>query len=87
MACVVDNAANITRTVELLNEQQFVDEDENETSEEIETEEIINIDHTIYHTRYAEHTFQLGIRDALKVPLKKNRSVPTFPSHRHCFET
>ena len=32
LTCVVDNAANITRTVELLNEQQSVNEDKNETS-------------------------------------------------------
>ena len=36
-AYVVDNAANMTGTVELLNEQQSVDEDE--TIEEIETGE------------------------------------------------
>ena len=65
LACLVDNAANMTRTVELLNEQQFVDEDENETSQETE-EEITNIGRTIYHMRCAKHTFQLGIRDALK---------------------
>ena len=86
----------MTRTVELLNEQQSVDEDKNETSEEIEMEkEKINIGHTIYHMRCAEHTFQQGIQDAVKkgkigkVPIKdtQNRSAPTFPLHRHCFET
>ena len=66
MACVVNNAAHMTRTVKLLNEQRSVDEEENETSEEIETEEIINIGHAIYHMLCAEHTFQLGIRDVLK---------------------
>ena len=46
------------------------------------------------HMRCAEHTFHLGIRDVLKKgrPEKflsnvQNRSVPMFPSHRHCFET
>ena len=67
LACALDNAANMTSTVKLLNEQQSMGEDENETSEEIETkEEITNFGQTIYYIQCAEHTFQLGIRDALK---------------------
>ena len=89
MACVlVDNAANMTKTVELINEQQSEDKDENQTSEETE-EEITNIGRTIYHMRCAKHTFQLGMREALeerktrKVPIKDTQicSVPTFPTH------
>ena len=88
LACVVDNAANMTRTVELLNEEQNEDEDDTETDEEIETDEIIHIDHTIYHMRCAEHTFQLGIRDALKKGrpekfLSKIRKIAQFLRSPH----
>ena len=39
LACAVDNAANMIRIVELLIEQQSVNEDENETNEEMEAKE------------------------------------------------
>ena len=53
-----------------------MDEDENETSEEIKMEEErINIGRTTVHMRCAEHTFQLGIRAALKKGRPEN-----FPS-------
>ena len=63
LACVVDNASNMTRTVQLLNEDEG-DEDDDEEIEEIQ--DSLSIDHTIYHMRCAEHTLQLGIRDVLK---------------------
>lgn len=89
LACVVDNAANMTKTVEFLNEHQYEEQDESERHEGIETdEEIINIDHTIYHMRCAEHTFQLGIRDALKKGrpekfLSKVRKIAQFLRSPH----
>ena len=58
LACVVDNASNITRTAQLLNE------DDDEEIKEIQ--DSLSIDHTIYHMRCTEHTLQLGIRDVLK---------------------
>ena len=61
LACVVDNASNMTRTVQLLNEG---DEDDDEEIKEIQ--DSLSIGHTIYHMRCAEHTLQLGIRDMLK---------------------
>ena len=63
LACVVDNASNMTRTVQLLTEDEG-DEDDDEEIEEIQ--DSLSIDHTIYHMRCAEHTLQLGIRDVLK---------------------
>ena len=63
LACVVDNASNMTRTVQLLNEDEG-DEDDDEEIKEIQ--DSLSIDHTIYHMRCAEHTLQLGIRDVLK---------------------
>ena len=59
LACVVDNASNMTRTVQLLNEDKG--------DEEIkDIQDSLSIDHTIYHMRCTEHTLQLGIRDVLK---------------------
>ena len=63
LACVVDNASNMTRTVQLLNEDKG-DEDDDEEIKDIQ--DSLPIDHTIYHMRCAEHTLQLGIRDVLK---------------------
>ena len=63
LACVVDNASNMTRTVELLNEDEG-DEDDDEEIKDIQ--DSLSIDHTIYHMRCAEHTLQLGIYDVLK---------------------
>ena len=63
LACVVDNASNMTRTVQLLNEDEG-DEDDDEEIKDIQ--DSLSIDHTIYHMRCAEHTLQLGIRDVLK---------------------
>ena len=63
LACVVDNASNITRTVRLLNEDEG-DEDDDEEIKEIQ--DLLSIDHTIYHMRCAKHTLQLGIRKVLK---------------------
>ena len=60
LACVVDNASNMTRTVQLLNE----DEDDDEEIKEIQ--DSLSINHIIYHMRCAEHTLQLEIRDVLK---------------------
>ena len=78
----------MTRAFELLSKQQSVDEDENETSEEIETEEeIINFDHTIYHMQCAEYPSQLEMRDGLKKKrlekfLSKIRKIAQFlPSY------
>ena len=63
LACVVDNASNMTRTVQLLNE----DEEDEDGDEEIkDIQDSLSINHTIYHMRCAEHTLQLGIRDVLK---------------------
>lgn len=61
LACVVDNASNMTRTIQLLN-----DEDEASDEDEDDPAETVKIDSTIHHMRCAEHTLQLGIRDALK---------------------
>ena len=63
LACVVDNASNMTRTVLLVNEDEG-DEDDDEEIKEMQ--DSLSIDHTIYHMRCAEHTLQLGIRDVLK---------------------
>ena len=67
LACVVDNASNMTRTVQLLNEDE---EDEQNEDDEEAIQEIdqmgTGFDCTIYHMRCAEHTLQLGIRDVLK---------------------
>ena len=63
LACVVGNASNMTRTVQLLNKDEG-DEDDDEEIKEIQ--DSLSIDHTIYHMRCAEHTLQLGIRDVLK---------------------
>ena len=60
LTCVVDNASNMTRTVQLPNE----DEDDDEEIKEIQ--DSLSINHKIYHMRCAEHTLQLGIRDVLK---------------------
>ena len=59
LACVVDNASNMTRTVQLLNKDEG-DEGDDEVVEEIQ--DSLSIDHTIFMT-CAEHTLQLGIRD------------------------
>jgi len=64
LACVVDNASNMTRTVQLLNENEG-DKENDEEIEEIQ-DSLSSTDHTIYHTRCAEHTLQLGICDVLK---------------------
>ena len=61
LACVVDNASNMTRTVQLLNEDEQ-NEDDEETIQEID-QMGTRFDCTIYHMRCAEHTLQLGIRD------------------------
>ena len=61
LACVVDNASNMTRTVQLLNEG---DEDDDEEIKKIQ--DSLSIGHTIYHMRCAEHTLQLEICDVLK---------------------
>ena len=61
LACVVDNASNMTRTVQLLNEG---DEDDDEEIKEIQ--DSLSIGHIICHMRCAEHTLQLGIRYVLK---------------------
>ena len=63
LACVVDNASNMTRTVQLLNEDEK-DEDDDEEIKVIQ--DSLSNNHTIYHMRCAEHTLQLGIRDVLK---------------------
>ena len=60
LACVVDNASNMTRTVQLLTEDEG-DEDDHEEIEQIQ--DSLSIDHTIYHMIRDEHTLQLGIRD------------------------
>ena len=60
LACVVDNASNMTRTVQLFNE----DEDDDEEIKDIQ--DSLSIGHTIYHMSCAEHTLQLGIREVLK---------------------
>ena len=52
LACVIDNASNMTRTVQLLNE----DEDDDEEIRKIQ--DSLSIEHTIYHMRCAEHTLQ-----------------------------
>ena len=62
-ACVVDNASNMTRIVQLLNENEG---DKNDDEEITEIQGSLSIDHTICHMRCAEHTLQLGIRDVLK---------------------
>ena len=91
LACVVDNASNISRTVQLLNEDEE-DEDEDEEIEEIQ--DLLSIDHTIYHMRCAEHTLQSGVRDVLKKrasskvfnKTSKTCSTPTFTTHRWNFK-
>jgi hypothetical protein len=75
LACVVDNAANMTQTVRLMNEDAEDDDDDEGEDEEDDDEELANmpqIDETIHHVRCAEHTLQLGIRDGLK------KAVATF---------
>ena len=62
LACVVDNASNMTRTVQLLNEDEG-HEDDDEKIKDIQ--DSLSIDHTICYLRCAEHTLQLGIRDVL----------------------
>ena len=53
----------MTRTVQLLNEDEG-DEDDDEEIKEIQDSLLTN--HTIYHMGCAEHILQLGIRDVLK---------------------
>ena len=75
LACVVDNASAMTRTVELMNEDEEVDDgmdeanesdeidemDEEEEGDEIEgVDESLLTDVGIHHMRCAEHTLQLG---------------------------
>ena len=87
LACVVDNASNITRTVQPLNKEEG-DEDDDEEIKDIQ--DSLLIDHTIDHMRCAEHTLQLGIRDVLKKKasgkvfneIAKTCSTPTFTTHR-----
>ena len=87
LACVVDNASNMTRTVQLLNEDEG---DEDDDEEIVEIQDSLSVDHTIYHMRCAEHTLQLGIRDVLKKrasgkvfnKIVKTCSTPTFTTHR-----
>jgi len=60
IVCVVDNASNMTRTAQVLNE----DEDDDEEIEEIQ--DSLSIDHIMHHMRCSEKTLQLGIRIVLK---------------------
>ena len=53
----------MTRTVQLLNEDEG---EENDDEEVEEIQDSLSIDHTIYHMRCAEHTVQLITRDVLK---------------------
>ena len=69
LACVVDNTSNMTRIVQLLNEKEG-DEDDDKEIEEIQ--DLLSVDHTIYHMRCAEHNLQLGTRDVLKKGKRKS---------------
>ena len=53
----------MTRTVQLLKEDEGGEDDDEEIKE---IQDLLSIDHTIYHMRCAEHTMQLGICDVLK---------------------
>ena len=67
LACVVDNASNMTRTVQLLNEDEENEQNEDDEEAIQEIDQMgTGFDCTIYHMRCAEHTLQLGIRDVLK---------------------
>ena len=84
----------MTRTVKLLNEHQSVDEDENETSEEIETEEVSNqywpydLSHAMRRAHVsARNTKYTKKRKTGKVLIndKQNRLVLTFTSHHRFY--
>lgn len=73
LACVVDNASNLTKTIDLLNDDENSeateeDKDENENNEEEEDNPESFIPTEVHHMRCAEHTLQLAIRDGLKNP-------------------
>ena len=64
-ACIVDNAANMTRTIELLNEDAGMHDDGTETEDPLALD-FSDFGPSISHLRCVEHTLQLGVRDGLK---------------------
>ena len=73
LCLVMDNASNMTETVERLNENDvpFEDPDEMHNSavdEEVESDDEPVMLVNIHHMRRAVHTLQLAIRDGLKQP-------------------
>ena len=77
---VVDNASNMTKTVEWLNENDvpFKDPDEMHNSavdEEVDSDNELVMLVNIHHMRCAVHTLQLAIRDGLKQPQCKKLHI------------
>ena len=73
LCLVVDNASNMTKTVERLNENDvpFKDPDEMHNSavdEDVDSDDEPVMFVNIHHMRCAVHTLQLTIRDGLKQP-------------------
>ena len=87
LCLVVDNASNMTKTVECLNEDdpeaeldtsQDEDADESEDYDGIEDDCAMRVN--IHHMRCAVYTVQLAIKEGLKLPhsnklLTKNRQI------------
>ena len=89
LCLVVDNASNMTKTIERLNEDdpevesdtpQDEAADESEDYDGIENDCAMRVN--IHHMRCAVHTLQLAIKDGLKLPncdklLTKTRHIVT----------
>ena len=74
---VVDNASNMTKTIQLLNQDEDYSKEELDNdgtfqeatmNDTVLRNVIVNsFDVTVYHMHCGEHTLQLGIKDALKL--------------------
>ena len=77
LGAIVNNASNMTKTIQLLNEDEDYSKEELDNDGTFEEaamndtvlrDAIVNsFDGTAHHMRCAKHTLQLGIKDALKL--------------------
>ena len=94
---VVNNASNMTKTIERLNENEpetdpgtTQDETANESEDYADTEDDCAMRVNIQHMRCAVHTHQLAIKDGLKQPhydtlLTKTRHIVSISFHPQKF--